>query len=232
MSFFSKLFAICGSNEPAPEVDEPEIELEPHLDAIREQMEFYLSNSNIESDSFMKEAINEREDRYVKIATFLTFNRMKSLNATEEDIIEACSASKHLEVNKAEKIVRSKVPFVSDPRRSYRTVHIEGFDETETLDDIKALFKEQYPRSALRTEMRKINRKGGEKIFSGQVNVEVKDEATAKKIVENGILYHGKQLKGILFSDFKANLVSKKKGTPKKDTPKKDTPKKDTPKKK
>lgn len=223
MDFLRKLYSTCTKFEALPDQEEPNIELEPHLDAIREQMEFYLSDSNIEFDAFMKGAISEREDRFVPIETFLTFNRMKALKATNEDVIAACSASRTLEVNKELNMVRSKEPFVSDPRRSFRTIHIEGFDQNETLDDIKALFKEQYPNKVCRIEMRKNNRKGGEQYFSGNVNIELKDEMTAKQIVKNGIMYHGNTMKCILFSEFRANLKAKKAAAEKKETPKKGT---------
>lgn len=209
MDFFHKLTSWC--NGAAPEVEvQPEVELPENLKQIRKQMEFYFSDSNLEGDSFMKNTINEREDRYVEASVFLRFKRIQNLNATEDDILTACAASKTLEVDREHKLIRSKKPFVADPRRAYRTVSLRGFDKTETLDSLNEFFAEKVG-DVKKITMRKGNQKGsGEKFFTGIVEVELGTEELAQELVKNGLTYNGKDLSPILVTDLKKKISNDK----------------------
>ena len=172
--------------------------------------EFYFSDSNVDGDSFMKSAINEREDRYVPAECFMKFKRIISMNATIDDLIEACAASKTLEVDRNEKLIRSKKPFVADPRRPFRVLAVKGFEKTETLESLQKFFRETVG-PVNKITMRKLNAKGtGEKFFCGNVDVEVPTEEIAAKLVEEGIIYNGKQLKPILGQDLKKKAAEEK----------------------
>ena len=213
MDFFRSLYqAFCSADNE--EEQEQEIELPEHLATIREQMEFYFSDSNVEGSAFMKEQLAKRDDRYVPIQLFLTFNRIKSLNATEEEILEACAASRFLQVDKEQMLVRSKKPFVSDPRRPYRTFTMRGFDKTETLESLQAFFKKNHVKP-VKITMRRSTQKGtGEKYFSGMVDVEVDTEENAQKIVNEGLEYNGKKLRAILIPDMKKSAQTTPRKSP------------------
>jgi lupus La protein len=192
---------------PAVEVEaevQLEVEQSPHLARIREQMEFYLSPSNVESQSFMKQLINARDDRYCPFNTFLTFNRLKELGATMEDLVAACSASSDLEVDPTKTMVRTVVPFASDPRRDYRTIHISGLGPDETLDSLQKLFRSIFTR-VLRIEMSCLLARGGGRVFKGDVNVELDSEDAANAAVEHGIEHRGQRLSVMLLPAFMAD---------------------------
>ena len=204
MDFLRNIFgAICATDSQEDDENLPEIELPERLADIREQMEFYFSDANLDGDVYMKNSIAEREDRYVPVQNFLKFNRIQKMNATVGDILDACAASRTLEVDRSHALVRSRKPFVPDPRRQYRTVSIRGFDKTETLDSLKDYFRENVGK-VNKILMKKSTAKGtGEKYFSGMVDVELPTEDAAKKLVEEGLTYSGKKLKAILLPDLK-----------------------------
>lgn len=208
MNFIRKIMGLFSKK---PEI--PQITLTEKQEKIREQMEFYLSPSNIESSSFMKGLIEQREDRYCPIATFFTFKRLQALEATEEDVILACTASPDLEVNEAKDMIRTVIPFKPDPRRDWRTIHVEGLEDSETLDSLQEFFRSIFPK-VLRIEMRHKNLPGGEKMFSGAVNVELETEEIAEKAVAEGIVYNDKALMVSIYAQFKQHI---KQGKPPKE---------------
>ena len=214
MDFLRGIFnAICSTDAQEDE-DLPEIELPEHLADIREQMEFYFSDANLDGDVYMKNSIAEREDRYVPVQNFLKFNRIQKMSATVEDILNACEASRTLEVDRKHELVRSRKPFVPDPRRQYRTVSIRGFDRTETLDTLKVYFRKNVGK-VNKILMKKSTAKGtGDKYFSGMVDVELPTEEAAQKLVEEGLSYEGKRLKAILLPDLKKGAQSTPRKSP------------------
>jgi lupus La protein len=184
-------------------------ELTPRLCKIKEQMEFYLSPSNVESSAFMKELVKERDDRFCRLETFATkFNRLKEMEATVEELVEACSESADLELDATKTLVRTVVPFKRDPRRDFRTVHVEGFNEDETLESLQSIFRDIFGK-VLRVEMRWRNRHGGERYFSGEVNVEVESEEIAENAVKEGNKFNNENLKVQLLSEFNRELKSR-----------------------
>ena len=191
---------------PSPETTEkPHIELTELQEKVREQMEFYLSPSNVESQSFMKSLITEREDRFCPIERFFTFNRLAALGCSFEDVVLACEASSELELDSTRQMVRTIIPFKPDPRRDFRTIHVEGLGEDETLDTLQAFFRTIFPR-VLRVEMRRKNLPGGDKIFSGEANIELETEEIAQEVCEKGIDYKGTHLQPVIFAEFKRNM--------------------------
>lgn len=65
--------------------------------AVRQQMEFWFSASNLRRDWYLRRQMDD--EGWLDPATFLRFNRIKSLHATLHDIILACSVSDELEVS-------------------------------------------------------------------------------------------------------------------------------------
>jgi lupus La protein len=188
----------------APSQDTP-----PELLKIREQMEFYLSPSNVEHQSYMKALISARPDRFCPISQFLTFNRVKDMGWTEAEIADACETSRELELDSTRTLVRTVVPFQPDPRRSFRTIHVEGLDADETLDSLQSYFRSIFGK-VLRVDLRYNFRSGNERYFSGEVNVELENEDAAQKVLATGIEYRG-QIKAVtLVPQFKQSLRPKR----------------------
>jgi hypothetical protein len=197
---FRRIWSWLKGSPPAESEDVP-----PELLKIREQMEFYLSPSNVESQSYMKALISARPDRFCPISDFLTFNRVKDMGWTEGDIADACESSSELELDPTRKLVRTVVPFQPDPRRSFRTIHVEGLAAEETLETLQAYFRSIFGK-VLRVDMRYNFQPGNTRYFSGEVNVELQDEATAQRVVETGIDYRGTRKEVTLLPTFKHNL--------------------------
>ena len=63
------------------------------LKRIRKQMEFYFSDKNYYIDKFLLDAVLSSKDGFIPVEEFLTFNKIKRMNATKELIIEALKES-------------------------------------------------------------------------------------------------------------------------------------------
>ena len=202
-------FGHYGNENEVPKI----IELDPHLDEIRSQMEFYFSPSNIATNQHMKMLIDQNPDRYVDVHQFMNFNKIIELKATPEEILEACAASNELEVNG--EMIRTRVPFIDDPRRSYRTIFVKDLDPNETLQSLYDTFTPMFPPKILRIEMLK-KVVDGERVFSGRANFELLDESMAQQAVKCGIEYHGQILKPLILAEMKspAGRCKGKKGRP------------------
>jgi hypothetical protein len=197
-----------GGERPRAPPSPPSLpQLTERLRQIREQMEFYLSDSNVEASAFMKKLVLAREDRYCPLETFLTFNRLKAIDAGEDEIRAACLASAALEVDPTGAFVRTRAPFRPDPRRDFRSIHVEQLARDETLESLQALFRDAFG-TVLRVDMRYITVKGGERAFAGSANVELETEAAAQRAIEEGLPYRGEVKEIVLLSDFKAGLQS------------------------
>jgi hypothetical protein len=159
----------------------------------------------------MKTLVLARDDRYCPIETFLTFNRLRDIGATADDVRAASRASAVLEVDGGGTAVRTVVPFRPDPRRDMRTVHIERLAGDETLESLQGLFRAAFG-TVLRVEMRHIAAKGGERTFAGAANVELDTEEAAQRAVAEGFAYRGEQREVVLLSDFKESLKAKTAG--------------------
>lgn len=213
MFILRKLFGIKSkSNDSEKKLEEKQIpepaELSPILLKAKNQMEFYFSPSNVDTNSFMKQLVNQEPDRYCPISVFMTFNKIIQMNITEDELLEACNASNDLEVDFARRMVRTKVPFKPDQRREYRTVCIYGLDQEENLESLLDLFAKAFGK-VLRVEMKNRNRKGGQKYFSGVAYVELESEELANKVAKEGFDYKGKKNDVKLVSDLRNNEKAK-----------------------
>jgi len=205
MEYLRCLTSICGFAHK-----EEEVAVVPEsLEQIMSQMEFYFSPSNVEKDSFMKNQISLRDDRFVPVSIFMTFNKIKELNVTEEEVLEACSFSMKLDSDKELRMIRSKLPFVPDPRRKYKTIHVEGLDKDETIASLSKCFGALFPKQVMYIEMRRKSLSPKEKVFTGNANIELATEEIARIAVQKGIQYKGNLIMPVLYSDFELTLKTK-----------------------
>ncbi|CAD7093975.1 unnamed protein product [Hermetia illucens] len=98
-----------------------------YFNAIRKQMEFYFGDANLSKDRFLRKLIEE--DPYVPLSTFMTFNKIKKLAKSVEDITKALKNSELLEVNGNLTGVRrrSEIPEVHDA--DDKTVYVESLPQ-------------------------------------------------------------------------------------------------------
>ena len=75
---------------------------------IKEQIEYYLSDKNLENDSFFHQKISEDSNGYLDLELFLKCNKVKNAGWTLDEIKEGIKLSNIIELNKEEKKVRRK----------------------------------------------------------------------------------------------------------------------------
>lgn len=77
---------------------------------IKDQIEFYFSDSNLLKDKFLSSLINKDENGYVDLNIISNFNRMKKLTKKVKNIIKAIENSDLVELNDDKTKIRRKIP--------------------------------------------------------------------------------------------------------------------------
>ena len=75
---------------------------------IKEQIEYYLSDKNLEHDSFFHKKISEDTNGYLDLELLLKCNKCKNAGWTLDDIKEGIKLSENIELDKEGKKVRRK----------------------------------------------------------------------------------------------------------------------------
>ncbi|WLF77096.1 hypothetical protein PVL30_000805 [Lodderomyces elongisporus] len=175
------------------------------------QVEFYFSDSNLQSDKFLWK-IYEANDGWVELKTILTFGRMKQYRP-EEKVIEALKKSTKLELSANNELIKRTDPLkdfdeVKNTKKK-NTVHIEGFPHELNQDQIEAWFGEKVvpslPKEKDFNSIRMIKTRA-KKEFFGVVDVEFKTEEDAKYVVEDVELSYEK---GVIPKDEATNIDKK-----------------------
>eukprot|EP00003_Mantamonas_plastica_P003740 TRINITY_DN12936_c1_g1_i9.p1 TRINITY_DN12936_c1_g1~~TRINITY_DN12936_c1_g1_i9.p1 ORF type:complete len:267 (+),score=102.71 TRINITY_DN12936_c1_g1_i9:75-803(+) len=110
--------------------------------AIMEQIEFYLSNSNLSKDRYVRNLIKKNDQRWIALTQFTKFNKIKALTTDIEEIVTALRMSSMLELTEDGKMVRRKTPYekVSNEVLQARTVYAENLPLDAKHEDVKAVF--------------------------------------------------------------------------------------------
>ena len=80
--------------------------------AVKQQIEFYFSDSNLQTDTFLKDEM-AKDLKGVKLAVIAGFKRMKVIEASVKDIAEAASKVPFLEVSADKLYVRRITPITA-----------------------------------------------------------------------------------------------------------------------
>lgn len=143
---------------------------------IKEQLEFYFSNSNYAKDKFLQETAI-KNNKCIPISTILTFQRMKQLGATVEGVKDALAGSEVIEiVGESLKKIETKeyLEYRADKDIGKRVVHMKGFDTNASLDDLKAVLDKHC------APVKILMRRDKEKQFKGSCFVEFGTAAEAE----------------------------------------------------
>ncbi|KAG2909508.1 hypothetical protein PC117_g19634 [Phytophthora cactorum] len=107
---------------------------------LQRQLEFYLSESNLRQDKFLQQTMDEQG--FVPVRVFLSFNKLKSLNATERMILDEAEKSAAIRVDRARCCIAPKVVPVAgqDHEADPRTVYIDSFSATDDHDSLRRTF--------------------------------------------------------------------------------------------
>jgi hypothetical protein len=103
---------------------------------------FWLGDANLSKDRFLRKMIASNEKQYVSFATFLTFNKVKQLNAMMHHLQAAAACCSFLKISRDGSMVRRAVPFTSSPNELQRTVHVDGVAEDATHDSLSHQFSQ------------------------------------------------------------------------------------------
>lgn len=148
-------------------------------DKVRTQVEFYFSDSNLQTDKFLWNVYQANEG-WVDLKTILTFSRMKQYRP-ESKVIDALKASEKLVLSANEEMVKRKDPLPDldelKSRRKKNTVHIEGFPKDLTQEQIEEFFSTkiapQLPQENAVCSIRRMKNRVSREFF-GVADVEFK----------------------------------------------------------
>ncbi|KAI5151994.1 lupus La protein [Enteropsectra breve] len=150
------------------------------IEKIKEQVEFYFSDSNYVKDKFLLETANKNDNK-VPISTLLTFKRLQALGATLENVKTAMRDSKVAEVveDSLKKIETPEyLEYVGNKDLNKRILYMKGFDKEMDLDEIKEYLKEYC------SPIKILMRRDKTKAFKGTAFVEFATDAEVAKVLE------------------------------------------------
>ncbi|XP_076463079.1 uncharacterized protein LOC143295302 [Babylonia areolata] len=109
---------------------------------LKDQMEFYFGDSNLNKDRFMKEQTDKDPEGYVPISVFMNFSMIKKLTTSEEILLKALQFSDMLKVSEDGTRVRRTTPLkhMTEEEIDARTVYVEGFHKFISRDWIRGKF--------------------------------------------------------------------------------------------
>jgi La domain/RNA binding motif len=119
---------------------------------VRKQMEFWFSPSNMRRDWYLRRQMDA--DGWLDPAIFLRFNRMKQLNASLPEVVEACKGSSLLEVSAPDETV-SFGDSVGQSRVR-RRVDISSHSEDAVTESEHSLIAENIPEGSSTDSVTKL----------------------------------------------------------------------------
>lgn len=166
--------------------------------AIRKQVEFYFSDSNLPMDKFLFGKVGGSENNPVELDIIRSFKRMRHFEPLEA-IVDALRESKKVKLVDNDTKVQRLEPLpesadngvdgksgnkdhirVFEDKAMPRSVYVKGFGQEapSTQFDVEAWFAQYGPTNAIRL------RRADDKVFKGSVFAEFETEELAKKFLE------------------------------------------------
>lgn len=108
--------------------------------ALKEQIEFYFSDSNVLKDKFILQQIQKDKEGWVDLKLIANFNRVKQLSQNMEIITKSLKHSHIVELNEDKTKLRRKDPLPTEDDSDKRTIYIENLKGTYDHLTIKAQF--------------------------------------------------------------------------------------------
>ncbi|KAH0787187.1 La domain containing protein [Histomonas meleagridis] len=179
-----------------------DFEMTDIMQSAKDQIEFYLCNTNLDNDEFMREQVLKTKDRYVNVNVFMNCKRIKQIGITSDDLLLACSHSHFLEVDMNNQRIRSKVPYSKDVRRKFRSVRVCGLNKDITVDNLYDIFiaEAEEPESII---FQYTLNDDGDRIFTGSAIVVFFSEAAADQALAAPLYDGDKKLSLEILGDYK-----------------------------
>jgi len=162
---------------------------------IASQIEYYFGDWNLRRDKFLKEKMAEN-DGWIEIDILLTFNRLKALTESRQEVVDALKKAKiigHedslLLLNEEETKIKRATPVVQlteeeEKELNDRTIHFKGIPQDATLEEIRA-FCSQYGK----VESVEMRKKREDRTFKGCVMCVYTTKEDATRAVEGTEVY-------------------------------------------
>nr|XP_012232331.1 PREDICTED: la protein homolog isoform X2 [Linepithema humile] len=171
-----------ASVENVENVEEPSAEL---LGKIKDQVEYYFSNVNMQRDKFLIEQ-TKLENGWIPMTVMLNFKMLAALSTNVDIILKALKTSDLMEISEDKKKIRRSpnhpLPEYNEEYRKAqeaRTVYVKGFPLTDTtIEKLKVFFEPYKPYETI--VMRKYQDKDKTFKFKGSVFVQFENLDSAK----------------------------------------------------
>jgi lupus La protein len=165
-------------------------------DKIRQQVEFYFSNSNFPRDKFLRSQAALNEEGFVPLSVIATFSKLKMLSTDLVEISNALKNSETLVLNEDATKVRRKYPLPDSDDWNVRTIYVKGFLPETTIEDIRNVLLPYGTILSVRI------RKNMKKQQKDSAFVEFSSESEAKAAIASKVQYNGKELIMIMRDDY------------------------------
>ncbi|CAN8073999.1 unnamed protein product [Agarophyton chilense] len=174
------------------------------LEAIRTQIEYYFSDSNLPRDKFLRAKTEENEKGYVPIPVLLSFKRLEALGANVQNVIQAVTGSELIGLDKAHTSIRRLVPLPEEDLFPQRAIFVKGWapgGPEPTLEYFKELFAPSG--KVLSVKIRRWKDEKG-RHFKGSVFVEMESAEAVERVQAEEYTITTKDEQGY---DFEKTLV-------------------------
>lgn len=149
---------------------------------IVSQVEFYLGDSNMPRDKFLREQASKDADGWISVEVIASFQRMRSISSDVQLIktVLKDAQSEVFEVDTDASNIKRKCPLSETFDVMPRSVYVKGFPQTTSLDDLLSFFSTFTGVQAVR--MRRFPKN---KEFKGSVFVEFATESDADNFLSS-----------------------------------------------
>lgn len=161
------------------------VKIDTDLAAIRRQLEYYFSDSNLPRDKFLRAKTEENEQGFVDISVLLTFKRLQALGATLTSVAAAVTDSTLLALNDDLTRVRRTTPLPQVSLFDTRAVYAKGWiarSQPPSIDELVAMFSPSG--KVLSVKIRRFeDQLDKKKYFKGSVFVEMESAEAADRVI-------------------------------------------------
>lgn len=180
-------------------------------DEIRNQIEFYFSDSNLSKDKFLFEQTGGPENKPIDVDTIASFSLMRRFRPIEA-VVKALKESDTLDISESNQITR-KTPLVTlsndfeenkkllAERALPNTLYVKGFridsDYRDSQRKVQEFFK---PYGIVEVRLRRLG--DAQKLFKGSVYAEFPDVDSAEQFRTKKHHFEGRDLEVLFKKDY------------------------------
>ena len=117
------------------------------ISILREQIEFYFSDSNYSLDKYILNTIKEPENKgFFPITHLMRFNALQQISTDKDLIIKAIESSSKLEMNESKDGLKRDCSMGQPPTKEEiysRTIFAKGFHPRIKMDQLKTFWQKQ-----------------------------------------------------------------------------------------